>query len=292
LLDREDRRSQLRTFKEGMQWLKSGVPIMAFPEGKRSPDGRLTTFKGGIFSMAVKAQVPIIPLTICNTHAVMPSFSLFPIQQGAGKLHVHVHNAIETQGKTESELADLVREAFLAHLPYDQLPLDLVPQIETTVSTTSAIASGVEVPLRIVDISHDNQGLHHHHHHETGGVHVNGHALHQLDHNVLHHVSATTTSHHQPEHVAHVSHVHHSNDISTHGLISHSLPSSNASVQHHDDSHHHHHAAPFFAMYTSAATTTHESPAIAISTTAATTTHSTTNTKHSASNPKETVGGM
>jgi len=127
LIDREDRRSQLKTFKDGCNWLKNGIPLMAFPEGQRSPDGRLMEFKGGIFSMAVREKVPIIPISIANTHAVMPGNALFPVQPGKGKLHVHVHPKIETEGKSEAELAELVRTALLSKLPEDQHPL---PQIE------------------------------------------------------------------------------------------------------------------------------------------------------------------
>lgn len=96
---------------------------MAFPEGMRSKDGRLMEFKKGLFSLAVKTNVPIIPITISHTHAVMPGFSLFPIQSGAGKIHVHINEAITAQGKTEDELEDLVRKTFLTTLPSSQLPL-------------------------------------------------------------------------------------------------------------------------------------------------------------------------
>jgi 1-acyl-sn-glycerol-3-phosphate acyltransferase len=133
MIDREDRRSQLRTFKEGVNYLKSGVPLMAFPEGKRSKDGRLDAFKGGIFSMAVKAGVPIVPISLSNTHAVMPSNALFPFQTGAGKLHVHVHEPIDVDGKSEAELAEIVKEKLLSRMPLDQQPLpseeDLVNEI-------------------------------------------------------------------------------------------------------------------------------------------------------------------
>lgn len=132
LIDREDRRSQLRTFKDGIGWLKKGVPIMAFPEGMRSRDGKLMDFKGGLFSMAVKTQVPIVPITISHTHAVMPSNALFPVQTGAGKLHVHVHDPIDTTGKTEAELGALVRASFLSTLPLGQHPKPVVPEIEQT----------------------------------------------------------------------------------------------------------------------------------------------------------------
>jgi len=126
LIDRDDRRSQLRTFKEGISWLKKGVPLMAFPEGARSKDGKLMDFKGGVFSMATKAKVPIVPISLSHTHAVMPANSLFPIQSGDGKLHVHIHKPIDTNGKTDKELIDLVKQALLSQMPREQYPLELL----------------------------------------------------------------------------------------------------------------------------------------------------------------------
>jgi len=146
LIDREDRRSQLRTFKEGINWLKKGVPLMAFPEGQRSPDGRLIDFKGGLFSMAVKTGVPIVPLSISHTYAIMPSNALFPVQSGKGKLHVHVHEPIESTGRTDAELADLVRKAFLSELPLDHLPLNMEPE--------DMIASSAAKAIRVNSDSH------------------------------------------------------------------------------------------------------------------------------------------
>lgn len=151
MIDREDRRSQLRTFKEGVNWLKNGVPLMAFPEGKRSADGKLDKFKGGIFSMAVKAGVPIVPISISNTHAIMPSNALFPIQDGEGKLHVHVHEPIPVEGMKEDELAALVKEVLLSKMPIEQHPL---PQLdgegEGKVSSPSILKKGGESPKELL----------------------------------------------------------------------------------------------------------------------------------------------
>lgn len=97
---------------------------MAFPEGARSPDGRLMPFKGGIFSMAVKAGVPIVPLSLANTHAVMPASGFLPVQGGAGKLRVYVHDPIGVEGKSEDEIAEEVRRVLLSQLPLDQHPLE------------------------------------------------------------------------------------------------------------------------------------------------------------------------
>ena len=127
------------------------MPLMAFPEGKRSQDGRLMDFKGGIFSMAVKAQVPIVPISISNTHSVMPSNALFPFQSGAGKLHVHVHPPIEIEGKTEDELAELVRVALLSKMPQDQHP---IPMENNDNSSSSTIV----VNTKIENHSQNNDG--------------------------------------------------------------------------------------------------------------------------------------
>lgn len=124
LIDRDDRRSQLRSFKQSIEWIKKGVPIMAFPEGRRSDDGRLLEFKGGLFAIAAKTQIPIIPITISHAHAVMPANSLFPVQPGGGKLHVHVHPAIEVEGKTEKQLEQQVKECFCSTLPKYQHPAE------------------------------------------------------------------------------------------------------------------------------------------------------------------------
>ncbi|KAL3769383.1 hypothetical protein ACHAWU_008792, partial [Discostella pseudostelligera] len=125
LIDRTDKRSQLRTFKQAITYLKNGIPIMAFPEGARSPDGRLMPFKGGIFSMAVKAKVPIVPLSLSNTHAVFPSLGFLPVQSGRDKLRVYVHDPIDVEGKSEEEIALEVRRALLRELPLDQHPLEV-----------------------------------------------------------------------------------------------------------------------------------------------------------------------
>lgn len=122
LIDREDKRSQLKTFKDSVRTLKNGIPLMAFPEGTRSKDGPLLPFKGGMFAVARKAGVPVVPLSISHSYAVWPAYALLPAQRGRGKLHVHVHDPIESEGRTEEELAEEVRGAFLGALPGVQLP--------------------------------------------------------------------------------------------------------------------------------------------------------------------------
>jgi 1-acyl-sn-glycerol-3-phosphate acyltransferase len=45
---------------------------MIFPEGTRSPDGRLRAFKPGAFQLALDARVPILPIVISGTADALP----------------------------------------------------------------------------------------------------------------------------------------------------------------------------------------------------------------------------
>lgn len=70
--------------------------------------------------------MPIVPLSIANAHAVMPSEGFVPLQTGSGKLRVYVHDPIEVEGKSEEQISEEVRRALLTELPLDQQPLEEV----------------------------------------------------------------------------------------------------------------------------------------------------------------------
>jgi len=118
LIDRRSRKSQYRSFKESVGWLKEGVSIMAFPEGTRSRDGRMAKkFKGGVFAMATKTQVPIVPISIVGAFSTFPPEALMPYGPKGRDLAVHFHPPIETAGRTDEELSELTRAAIASKLP-------------------------------------------------------------------------------------------------------------------------------------------------------------------------------
>jgi 1-acyl-sn-glycerol-3-phosphate acyltransferase len=57
----------------GVEILRSGDPVGIYPEGTRSPDGRLYRGKTGPVRMALEADVPIIPIGIEGTDKAMPT---------------------------------------------------------------------------------------------------------------------------------------------------------------------------------------------------------------------------
>ena len=79
-------------------------------------------FKAGAFSMAVKTKTPIVPLSIQNAHAIMPTNSIFPLQNGIQKLRIVVHRPIKVEEVKDDELEQLVRDKIIAGLEEDQRP--------------------------------------------------------------------------------------------------------------------------------------------------------------------------
>ena len=56
--------------------MKRSSPWSSFPEGTRSPDGRLKQFKKGAFVLAVQGQVPLVPVAVVGSREIMPKGSM------------------------------------------------------------------------------------------------------------------------------------------------------------------------------------------------------------------------
>ncbi|CAN5668097.1 lysophospholipid acyltransferase family protein [soil metagenome] len=102
--------------------LRSGLHILVFPEGTRSLDGRLSTFKKGPFYLAQETLAPIIPVAVSGTEKMMKkgSAAITP-----GEARVQLLPAIESsEYATRDELIRAVRAAIAAALPEDMKPLN------------------------------------------------------------------------------------------------------------------------------------------------------------------------
>ena len=71
-VDRRDSAGALGGLKKAAARMASGISVVVFPEGTRSPDGRLLPFKRGGFLLAAKTGAPVVPVTISGSHRVLP----------------------------------------------------------------------------------------------------------------------------------------------------------------------------------------------------------------------------
>jgi 1-acyl-sn-glycerol-3-phosphate acyltransferase len=76
-IDRGDARQSLLELNKAAMRMREGHCLVIFPEGTRSNDGRLGNFKSGSFRMALKANVPIVPVTIKGSIDIMPKGTSF-----------------------------------------------------------------------------------------------------------------------------------------------------------------------------------------------------------------------
>jgi 1-acyl-sn-glycerol-3-phosphate acyltransferase len=93
---------------------KYGLSPIVFPEGTRSHDGRLAELKAGVFQLAIAAQMPVQPVAILGTYAMMPRGSTYP--RRAGEIVVRVGEPISVEGfrggRGRRALAERVADAF------------------------------------------------------------------------------------------------------------------------------------------------------------------------------------
>jgi 1-acyl-sn-glycerol-3-phosphate acyltransferase len=115
-IERTNAKKAHEGIEKGVGLLAEGKSFFAFPEGTRSRDGNLGEFKKGVFIMAIKAQVAIMPVTILGSAKIQPpgSYAVHP-----GNIKVIFHDAISTAGmeiEDRNQLVQLTRDAIASDL--------------------------------------------------------------------------------------------------------------------------------------------------------------------------------
>ena len=121
-VDRENRDAALASVKEAVGYIREGFSFLVYPEGTRSPDGRLQRYKKGTFVMAIESGIPIVTVACAGAHRIMKKNSLIV---RPGKVTVRFGKPIEASEYTveqRDELAKRVHDAVAAELPEDQKP--------------------------------------------------------------------------------------------------------------------------------------------------------------------------
>ena len=118
-MDRGNREAALASVKQAVEYIKTGSSFLVYPEGTRSPDGRLLRFKKGSFAMAIEAGVPIVPVACSGAHRIMKKNSLVI---HPGKVTVRFGPPIDVSGCT-IESVTIWRDAFTMPLPQNYLKI-------------------------------------------------------------------------------------------------------------------------------------------------------------------------
>jgi 1-acyl-sn-glycerol-3-phosphate acyltransferase len=100
-VERAGGRAALAAFDGAIPVLKAGDMVAVYPEGTRSPDGRLYRGRTGAARLAVGAGVPIIPVGMIGTERVQPIGQPYPKLVGWGKVTVRFGKPIETTDRSD-----------------------------------------------------------------------------------------------------------------------------------------------------------------------------------------------
>src|SRR5207247_7997224 len=123
-VDRRDRERAIEAVERAAKSLRAGNSFLVFPEGTRSPDGRLQPFKRGVFVMAIKAGAPIVPVSVSGSARIMRKgeFAIHP-----GVMRITFHDPVPTEGFTVQDRArimDAVQQASLLSLAREEPPVE------------------------------------------------------------------------------------------------------------------------------------------------------------------------
>ena len=110
-VDTETARATLSSLSAGVKALKAGMPLFVFPEGSRTPDGELKTFLAGAAFLAIRAQVPVVPIALSGVYDLLPIHTrhFYP-----SKLVLTAGEPIQTTGmhmRQDEELTEKLRAA-------------------------------------------------------------------------------------------------------------------------------------------------------------------------------------
>jgi 1-acyl-sn-glycerol-3-phosphate acyltransferase len=110
-IDTANPRTTLSSLGVGAKALRAGMPLFVFPEGRRTPDGNLGPFLSGAAFLAIRAQLPLVPMALSGVYELLPihTHHFYP-----GELTLNVGEPIPTEGMTlrqTDELTERLRAA-------------------------------------------------------------------------------------------------------------------------------------------------------------------------------------
>lgn len=94
----------LASLGAGVKALRAGMPLFVFPEGARTPDGDLQAFLSGAAFLAIRAQVPLIPIALSGIYDLLPihTHHIYP-----SEMTLSVGEPIDTKGMTVRQIDEL-----------------------------------------------------------------------------------------------------------------------------------------------------------------------------------------
>lgn len=103
-VDQQNPSRSIGQIKSALRTLKAGMPLVIFPEGGRTSDGRIQPFLPGAFFLAIKAEMDIVPIALRGMYELLP-MNTYHIKPRP--LEMRVGKPISTAGLTMKDMEQL-----------------------------------------------------------------------------------------------------------------------------------------------------------------------------------------
>jgi len=137
-IDRQNHEKAMQSMDLAALRIRQGKSVMTFPEGTRSRNGEIKTFKPGTFYLAIQSGAPIVPISIIGSGDIMPKRSL---RIRPGKIRLVIDKPIDTKNYTpenRQELINRVRQVIIRNYENHKRPetaslKDIQPEFKATI---------------------------------------------------------------------------------------------------------------------------------------------------------------
>jgi len=98
-IDRKNLKESVKSIYKGIDMINNGYSIVIFPEGTRSQGSFMNEFKKGSLRLALKTNVPIVPITLNGTYRILEKGK----KVSGNKVKMIIHQMIETDRLSKEE---------------------------------------------------------------------------------------------------------------------------------------------------------------------------------------------
>lgn len=116
-VDNSSQAAVRRTMQDAESRLKDGMSVVVFPEGSRTLDGKMHTFKRGAYQLAMEFSLPVVPITIDGAYEVLPRRGAKLPRPGHIILTIHEPIHAPAEGHDLHSLMDRSYNAIHSALP-------------------------------------------------------------------------------------------------------------------------------------------------------------------------------
>ncbi len=134
-VDRSGGRASEAALRAGLQVLRRGELLGVYPEGTRSPDGRLYRGRTGVARMALEARVPVLPVAMINTEKVQPPGQAVP---NLGEVGIRIGLPLDFSRYQGLEGDRFVLRSMTDEIMYELMQLSGQEYVDTYATTAKA----------------------------------------------------------------------------------------------------------------------------------------------------------